>query len=113
MQKLTKKQRLKIIKENIEWYKVGSPVAKAMIHFGELGFSFCGHGCGFGGEDFGLIRKDLYVNFCIRGTTCVVSINTSPQEDDSEVATLFEGSIREATKFMKDNEELLKQRVAY
>lgn len=96
----------------IEWYKIRKPIANAMLELGKLGFIFCGHGCGFGGEDFSLIRKDIYVNFCDGNKSCRVTINTNPS-GNIEIKTIFEGNLKEAMKFVNENTKLLSKRVAY
>lgn len=107
------KKNIKTIKQTIEWYNIRKPIANAMLELGKMGFIFCGHGCGgFGGEDFSLIRKDIYVNFCDGNKSCRVTINTNPS-GDIEIKTIFEGNLKEAMKFVNENTKLLSKRVAY
>jgi hypothetical protein len=101
--KIAKKRTKKLvdIEREIEWYKIRKPIADAMRILGHNGFEFSGHGCGFGGEDFGLINKktDRYVNFCDKGKSCEVMVNTC--NIDNPIETLFTGTIGEALKFLK------------
>lgn len=102
--KKTASKRMKEIKQEIEWYNIRKPIADAMIKLGELGFEFSGHGCGCGGEDFGLIneKQDRYVNFCDRGNSCEVMVNTAATYDeDGCPVTLFKGTIGKALKFIE------------
>lgn len=99
-----KQKNIKEIKREIEWYNIRKPIADAMIKLGNLGFEFSGHGCGCGGEDFGLIneKKDRYVNFCDRGNSCEVTVNTTGTlDEDSLPITLFKGTIGKALNFIK------------
>ena len=105
MGKMTKKQRLKEIKDEIELYGIRKPIAEAMLRFGEVGFEFSGHGFGMGGEDFGLVMSpqketySYYVNFCDKGRSCVVEINLD-DEGMEEPTTLFEGTIGRSIIFL-------------
>lgn len=99
--KIAKKRTKQLvdIEREIQWYNVRKPIADAMIILGHKGFEFSGHGCGFGGEDFGLINEktDRYVNFCDKGKSCEVMVNTC----NFPPKTLFTGTIGKALKFLK------------
>ena len=94
---MTKKQRIKEIKDEIEWYNPKKRIVDAMLELGEIGFEFSGHGCGFGGEDFNLFNKKLYVNLCDRGNKVVASV----YDNSDDMDTLLEGTIGAALKFVK------------
>jgi len=94
---MKKKARIKEIEQEIEWYEVKKSIADAMLKLGEVGFEFSGHGCGLGGEDFNLVTKDLYVNFCDMGKKVKVSI-TNNDEDMDEV---FSGTVKGALKYLE------------
>lgn len=107
---MTKRQRLKEIKDEIGFYGIRKTIAEAMLKFGEVGFEFSGHGFGMGGEDFGLIlhpKKNLpnssyYVNFCSKGRSCQVQI-TRDDEDCNEIKTLFKGTVGKSLKFLEED----------
>lgn len=95
---MTKKSRIKEIKEEIEWYQPPKRISDAMLKLGKDGFEFSGHGCGMVGEDFNLIKKDTSVNFCLMGRKAVVSIQ------NAEYDTVFEGTIGESFKYLASTE---------
>jgi len=75
-----------------------------MRKLGSMGFSASGHGVGFGAEDFNMINedKDLYLNFCDKGRSCKVNINSCKTYDkDGYTISLFEGTIGKAIKFIE------------
>ena len=94
---MNKRERIKEIKSEIEGYQPKKRIADAMLELGEIGFEFSGHGCGFGGEDFSLFTKDLYVNLCDQGQKIVVSISNN----DEEMEDLFIGTIGQAMRFIQ------------
>ncbi len=102
---MTKRQRIKEIKHEIEWYGIRKPIANAMLELGEIGFEFSGHGCGMGGEDFGLVKYPkknqpdcyFYVNFCDKGRSCEVQVTRDWMGVDE---TLFKGTIGKAINFV-------------
>ena len=93
--KPTKRQRIKAIEDEIEWYDIRKNIAKAMLELGELGFESCGHGCGLGGEDFSLCGNGLYVNFCDMGNRVLATVSVD-DDDDS-----FEGTIGKAMNLIR------------
>lgn len=104
---MTKKQKLKEIESEIEGYNPKKVIAKGMRKLGELGFEFSGHGCGGGGEDFGLIKCNigepgeddyLYVNFCDIGRRVVVSVSNNEE-------CLFEGNVGQVLLFVKKRDK--------
>lgn len=100
--KMKKKRRIQEIKLEIKWYGIRNNIAKAMLELGKLGFQFSGHGSGFGGEDFNLFNKTLYVNFCDRRKKGVVTTVTT---NDESCELLFEGTIGKAMKFIQNSWE--------
>jgi len=98
---MTKTQRMKEIKNEIEWYEIKKKIADAMLRLGELGFEISGHGCGCGGEDFNLVRyKDgAYVNFCDQGRKIVVNVTLGVEDDEPE--DVLTGTIGQAMKYVE------------
>ena len=98
--KMTKRQRIKEVKQEIEWYNPKKRIADFMFELVELGFEFCGHGCGCGGEDFSMFIPDkLHVNICDQGRKVAVMISDITDDDDQCV--LFEGTIGKALKYFQ------------
>ena len=93
---MNKRQRIKEIKNEIEWYGVKKRIADAMLKLGEAGFKFSGHGYGLGGEDFSLVGKGLYINFCDQGKKVIASISNN----DDEMEDVFCGTIGESLKYL-------------
>ena len=91
-----KKKRLESIQEEINWYNPKPSIATAMLKAGELGFSFSGHGCGFGSECFGLILYYddgfYYLDFQDHGNKVVVDLDDN-KEDSDEGGDIYEGRI--------------------
>jgi hypothetical protein len=111
--KLTKAQ--KEIEHEIEWYECSKDVTKIMRRLGKWGFEFSGHGAGFGGEDFSLIKYlskglEVYVNISDRGKfpKCYANIDDynknqdDPYEPDYEIkeskAEIFFPLLKKAIK---------------
>lgn len=92
--KLSKNQRE--IEQEIEWYKPKRSIANFLRKLSADGFSFAGHGVGFGAEHFGLSRRDWYVGIEDYGAKVEVEISR-PDEDEK----VFTGTIGKATKFLK------------
>jgi hypothetical protein len=91
-------KKIKDIEREIEWYKIRKPVAKGMIELGKMGFEVSGHGCGFGGEDFGLFSKKFSVNLCDTRRSCVVSVYKMDHHKP-----IFEGTISKAINFITNH----------
>jgi hypothetical protein len=105
------KKSLKEIREEIEWYNPKKQIADAMLELGELGFEFNGHGCGLGGEDFGLIfnyaeERYFYFSLTDLGNKVIVEIsdnfydeNIHPEDEQSK--DIFKGSVKKGLDFIK------------
>lgn len=91
-----KKKRLKSIEFEISCYDPKPSISAAMLKAGELGFSFSGHGCGFGSEFFGLILYyddgHYYLDFQDYGNKVVVNLNDNKENSD-EGGDIYEGRI--------------------
>ena len=86
----------KEIESEIENYKPKSVICKLMRDLSDIGFGFSGHGVGFDGEDFNLIKKATYVNIHVssRGK---VSVNIIKNTDGS---LLFAGNPKNAMEYL-------------
>jgi hypothetical protein len=96
-------KRQKEIESEIECYKPKAVICKIMRDLGKLGFSFSGHGGGFGGEDFNFIKRSTYVNINHRHSGKII-INISKninRKDGGKLA--FSGSPMKAMKLLNDN----------
>jgi hypothetical protein len=96
---MTKAQRIKEMKSEIEWYDVNKRIANAMLELAEIGFEFSGHGCGGGGEDFSIFKDGkLHVNFCDKGRN---RVDVIVSKDDDDMDVVFKGTIGGALKYIK------------
>lgn len=101
-----KQNNLQEIEHEINHYEPKKRIADAMRELGELGFEFSGHGWGFGGEDFGLIKHReknqdnyIYVNFCDFGSKIKATL------DDYKINKRYEGTVDQIMKRVRNIED--------
>ena len=102
MDKKTKKN-LKEVEEEISCYQPKKRIADAMRKLVHMGFSFSGHGCGFGGEDFGMSFHTTkityyYVSICDEGRKVSVIFTF---DDGHYIHTLATGTIGKVLSFVE------------
>ena len=97
------------VQEEIDWYKPKKAIVDGMLMLERWGFEFSGHGCGFGGEDFGMIfeyQADsdgpegyFYFNFCDEGNKVVATITDNPEGEPDDV--LYVGTVGRGLKLIR------------
>lgn len=101
---MDKKDRLKEIREKIDWCKASEKVSNFMLKLGDMGFEFNGHGFFMDGEEvFQLFNKDLHVDICTVGRKTIIGVIKLDKND--QVEEEFEGTIGQALKWLKTQNE--------